>query len=268
MTMIGKILSLGIIALLLVSTATVIFPFAYSQKPTINSQWTNSPPAIDGKFTDGEWSNLQITFNSPEYPADYVLPTYAYFLNDESNLYVLVDAVGDTTDADLDECLLIFDNNSNPTDGFTVVRIQGINDPTKWTKSSDNFIAAIGYDSSPNSPDAHKIYEFAIPFTFIDTQPGQSFDFCSPYWKSPLPAGSMPLDSETQYDNIWPQGLGKDTSGWKENADGWGLINSRFITPVGGYFIPINKVAILFPYLALVALIGAVISIVIRKARK
>lgn len=264
----GKVLSFSIIAMLLVSTAAVIVPFAYSQKPVINSQWTDSPPDIDGKFTDGEWSNLQITFKSPEYPADYVLPTYAYFLNDDSNLYVLVDAVGDTTDVANDECLLIFDNNSNPADGFTVIRIVGINDPTKWSQSSDNFDAAIGYDSSPNSPNTHKIYEFAIPFTFINTQPGQSFDFCSPYYKSPLPAGSMPFDSEGDLDNIWPQGLGRDSSGWQQNADGWGIMNTKLIAPVGGHFVPINKLAILSPYLALVALIGAVISIAIRKTRK
>ncbi|MFC1506707.1 hypothetical protein ACFLQ6_06515 [Thermoproteota archaeon] len=266
MATMGKVLSFSIITLLLVSVAMIIVPFAYSQKPVINSQWTDNPPNIDGKFTDGEWSNLQITFKSPEYPADYVLPTYAYFLNDGSNLYVLVDAVGDTTDAIQDECLLIFDNNSDPTDGFTVVRIVG--DSNTWTKSSDNFDAAIGYDGSPNSPNTHKIYEFAIPFTFINTQPDQSFDFCSPFYKSPLPAGSMSFDSATNYDNIWPQGLGKDTTGWQQTADGWGIMNTKLIAPVGGHFVPINKLAILSPYLALVALIGAVISIAIRRTRK
>ena len=39
--------------------------------------------------------SLQIT----RHPDSYVLPTYVYFLNDNSNLYILVDAVGDHTDS-------------------------------------------------------------------------------------------------------------------------------------------------------------------------
>jgi hypothetical protein len=264
----GKVLPCVIIALLFVSAAMTIVPFAYSQKPVINSHWTDNPPNIDGKFLAGEWSNLQITFSSTEYPSDYVLPTYAYFLNDGSNLYVLVDTVGDTTDdSPSDECLLIFDNNSDPTDGFTVVRIQGSSDPMTWIKSSDDFDAAIGYGSSPNSPDSHKIYEFAIPFTYINTQPGQSFDFCSPFWKSPLPSGSMPFDSNTNYDNVWPQGLGKDTDVWRQNADGWGIITTG-APAVGGHLVPMNKLVILSPYFALGALTGAILSIMIRRTRK
>jgi len=70
MAMIGKILSLSIITILLVSTAAVMIPFAYSQRPVINSQYTGSPPTIDGKFTAGEWSNLQIVMIEPDFPID------------------------------------------------------------------------------------------------------------------------------------------------------------------------------------------------------
>lgn len=99
MAMMGKIFSFSIITLLLVSAAMVIVPFAYSQKPEINSQWTNSPPTIDGKFTAGEWSNLQIVMTEPDFPID----AFAYFMNDGSNLYVLVDAIEDTTQDTMDE---------------------------------------------------------------------------------------------------------------------------------------------------------------------
>jgi hypothetical protein len=113
--------------------------------PVMHSQLTSSPPSIDGTVQLGEWSNLVISFTSPTYPDSYVLPTYVYFMNDVSNLYVLVDAVGDTTNEVSDECLLIFDFNSNPNDGYVVVRIvqTGI-DPLTWSKSSGDFDAAIG----------------------------------------------------------------------------------------------------------------------------
>ncbi|WP_455281552.1 hypothetical protein, partial [[Eubacterium] cellulosolvens] len=116
-----KVLSFTIITLLVVSVISVIVPFAYSQRPVITSQYVRSPPTIDGKFTAGEWFNLQIVMTEPDFPID----AFAYFLNDDSNLYVLVDAIEDTVQnpsgsGGSDECLLIFDFESNK-----VIRIRG-----------------------------------------------------------------------------------------------------------------------------------------------
>ena len=255
MTMIGKILSFSIVTLLLVSTVTVIFPFAYSQSPVINSQWTDTPPTIDGMVIVGEWSNLQLVMREPDYPVE----ANAYFLNDESNLYVLVDAIEDITEDADDECLLVFDFELQIR-----VSIQGTSQNQQ--KSSEDFEAVIGFDSTPNRPEAHKIYEFCIPLSYINLEPGQAIEFCSPFWKS---VASIPFDASGGHenDNVWPPEIGL-TQEWRTNRTLWGELSSENIAPVGGIITPANKLAILIPYLALVALIGAVISITIRKIRK
>jgi hypothetical protein len=224
-----------ILCLLLVASLP---SYCSAVRPVIQSSWTTTPPVIDGNFLSGEWSNLQLVFKSPDYPDSYVLPTYVYFLNDNSNLYVLVDAVGDPADGVSDECLLWF--NFINTVKVSIIGASG-------TKINTNFNAAIGFSSSPNSASAHKIYEFCIPFSYINSAPGQTIDFCSPELKG----GSMPFDFETYHDNIWPLGLIVD------NLDTWGLIVTSLSRPVAGVTIPVNKPAVLAPYLALAGLFAA-----------
>ncbi|WP_455279511.1 hypothetical protein [[Eubacterium] cellulosolvens] len=247
----GKILSFSIIALLLVSATAIMVSSAYSQRPIINSQWTANPPDIDGMFMPGEWSNLQIIMRDPDYPID----ANAYFLNDDFNLYVLVDAMEDTIENVHDECLLVFDFNEQ-----IVIRIVGTSE--SWTQSSTVFDAAIGFDSSPNNPNDHKIYEFSIPLNLINMQPGQSIDFCSPFWKN---VASIPYDPDggISNDNVWPPGIGTDQE-WQGNKDLWGILSTGRYAPVGGIVTPVNKAALLSPYLALIAIIGVVISIAIK----
>jgi hypothetical protein len=257
MAMMGKILAFGFIALLLASAAAVIVPFAYSQKPVITSRYTDSPPTIDGSFTAGEWSNLQIVMMEPDFPID----AFAYFMNDDSYLYVLVDAIEDTTQDSMDECLLVFD-----FDSLIKVSVKGTS--TSATKSSENFDAAIGFEGSPNSPIDHKIYEFCIPLDYINVDPGDSIDFCSPFWKE---IASIPYDASRSgppedVDNVWPPGIGYDDA-FRTNKQLWGILSVGAFAPVGGIITPTNKLVILIPYLALVALIGAVISIMVRRRK-
>lgn len=261
---------LNSILILTIISSIFLTPVISQEKPVIRPNWTTSPPSINGAFPMGEWSAPQIIFEAPEYPETYVLPTYAYFLYDYSNLYVMVDAVGDVTNSTEDECLLIFDSNSDPNDGYILIRIKGSSNQATWVKSSNDFEAAIGFGGSPNSPSPHKIYEFAIPLSYINAQPGDSIAFCSPFFKEANSSGSMPLDTGTEYpyrDNIWPIGLGGGDE-WKDSADGWGIMSfgSR---AVGGYFAPVNKINALIPFLALIGLCGFISSIIgLRRFRK
>ncbi|WP_455367775.1 hypothetical protein [[Eubacterium] cellulosolvens] len=270
------LLALLLTSLLALCFSSTFFPSAHAPttRPVINSQWTSSPPSIDGVVGSGEWSNLVISFTSSEYPDSYVLPTYVYFMNDAANLYVLVDAVGDTTNSTGDECLLIFDFNSDPTNGYTTVRIvQTGSDPITWDKSSSSFNAVIGFSGSP----LHKVYEFSIPFSFLGGSAGDSFDFCSPYWKGgPSGGGSMPFDIYTSHDNVWPAVLGMEV-GWKELIDGWGILNSKRQPqratadpdhPVGGVILPVNPLAVLAPYLALIGLAAALSTVYALKRKR
>jgi len=187
----------------ILALSVTFVPSAHSttiSRPTITSQWTTQPPTIDGAVTQGEWSNLQITFDSSTYPSSYVLPTYVYFLNDKTNLYVLVDAVGDTHDDSADQCLLVFGFDPSP---LNLIKIRVIGPSgTHLSSSSPPFEAAIGFGGSPQSSTLHKIYEFSIPFSSINGQPGQPLTFSSPPWKGV----SMPFDAANNNDNVWPLG--------------------------------------------------------------
>jgi len=233
-----------------VATAPTLPP-----RPVINSRWTGSPPSIDGVFTAGEWSNPQIFLTTPDYP----IAAYVYFLNDNSNLYVLVDAIGDMTDDANDECLLVFGFKSELPYFQVLVRIEG----QDGEQVSNDFEGAIGFDVSPNSPSPppHKIYEFSIPFSYINAEPGQPIDFCSP--AIGIKGASMPYDagSEPTRDNVWPYYLNIG------NIGTWGIFNQGQPRPVGGVLTPTNKLEVLAPYLALIGLVGAVTVVVAMRRR-
>ena len=234
-------------------------------RPVVDSQWTNSPPAIDGVIGAGEWPvSPEIEFTvGMGYPSTYVLPTYVYFMNDATNLYVLVDAVGDTTDGpNHDECLLTFTYTSIYPYFEHFARISGTV-AVQTTSGTIAFEGKLGYSG-------HKIYEFAIPFSEIHAQAGQSIDFCSPAYG--IKSGSIPYDGETPpRDNVWPLGL--DVG----NINSWGTMQfqqqpsrgpSSGPRYVGGELFTADKVAVLSPYLALISVIGVVASVYVKKIKR
>jgi len=231
----------------------------------ISSQWIHNPPIIDGAIGSEEWPvSPQIEFTAGGgYPASYVLPTSIYFMNDARNLYVLVDAVGDNTSGIGDECLLVFDCNSNPLDGYRVARVvQNNTSPIMWTQSNSGFVAAIGFGGVP----PHKIYEFCIPFAFLGCGPGDPLDFCSPFFKTSY-AGSAPFDSSNGRDNIWPLDLGF-SSGWMSSIGGWGILTSADRMPwVGGDVFPVVGMELLTPYVVMILLTATALAVAVRRRR-
>jgi hypothetical protein len=234
----------------------LVVPFvrsAWADRPVIQSRWASTVPSIDGVFQKGEWFDPQIAFTSPTYPSSYVLPTYAYFSNDLSNLYVMVDAVGDTTQSVGDECAFVL--NFDPVTRVIVFVTAGDGSgPTGVT-------ATVGFGGSPNDATPHRIYEFSIPLTLIKMIPGQSVDFSSPnvYFKP-----SMSYDPATGHDNVWPLNLdylSKDT---------WGILSLSSGAPVvGGVVMPTDALAVLSPWLAVIGLVGcvAVVVVVVKRRR-
>ena len=235
--------------ILIVSASALFLPSAHSIQLVVDSRHTGVPPVIDGKM-EGLWSNPQITMKTPDYPID----AFAYFLNDQSNLYILVDAVGDTTQEALDECLLWF-GFAPSFPGYTA-RVNVFGDG--HADGTAGYNAAAGFDSSSNSPTPHMIYEFRIPLSLIQIQPGQSITVCSPEWKG----RSIVYDYATNKDNIWPQGL--DLS----DVNTWAILQTSLSRPVGGVVMPTNKLEILTPYLALVGLVAAVSAVIMVGRRK
>jgi hypothetical protein len=213
-----------ITALLLILVFSLSYSYATVPPVVTCLPVTGTPPVIDGVISPGEWpTSPQLTLLSPPYP----IATNFYCMNDVTNLYILVDAIGDTTDDDTqspcaannlshcDECLLVF-GGANQSSRLTA---------EVWGKAGDilgtnphfpaNAQVAIGFNS-------HRFYEWKIPLSSISAAPGQTIDFSSPKLCKGVGTGdpcyyqaSMPYDGSTGNDNGWPSGVDAyDKSTW------------------------------------------------------
>lgn len=218
----------------------------------IYGEWIESSPNIDGVFTPGEWSNPQLYIEESSTKAYTGVQSYVYFANNRFKLFVLVDAINDTTDDANDECLLWFNSSG-------VFRMLSISGGGGTLISTSDFTGAIGYGESPNNAANHKIYEWSILLSFINAMPGQSIDFCSPFQKG---SPSMPYDYSTGKDNVWPDGL------IEGDMTTWGILALAFPKPVGGYLTSIGMLVVLSPYLTLAIMVGIIVVGVVAVMKK
>ena len=190
----------------------------------INSNPLVGPaPTIDGAVGTSEW---QGAYQLHLIPADnYPVETYVYFLNDATYLYVLVDAIGDQSAEDNDECLLVF--GLPPSPGYHAIEIWGpLASLSRVFSNGASGSSDKGFGTSPDGPIAHRIYEFQLNLASIGLQPGGSTAFYSPksLKSGSIHYASMPYDAITGYDNVYPAGLITTESG-----------NPAIITSVSGY---------------------------------
>jgi hypothetical protein len=168
---------------------------AQAQTPVIVCDPLNgATPTVDGAIGAGEWpATPNYLLRAPDYPLD----TNFTCVYDAQNLYILVDAVEDTTDADIDECLLVFD--LPPTHKIVEIwRQAGVQ--RRFTGGASGQ-SAIGFAGN-------RVYEFVIALDSIGLLPGGSIPFYSPVqYKEPGVWASMPYDGGTGTDNVFPVGL-------------------------------------------------------------
>jgi hypothetical protein len=201
----ARVRTIVVVALVAVSAGLLALPANASIVQTINlwsHRITGAPPTVDGVVGANEWPwTPQITITSSYVnPAPYsaVLPdapAYATIAFTNTDLYILVDVVGDQTQDTGDECLFWIRVGSTTY----VVDI--------WGGGSHDSVGgdrAVGFGTSPNSSTNHRIYEFRVPLSAMGVTVGQTVGLCSPYFKS---SPSMGFDSTTGHDNIWPPNL-------------------------------------------------------------
>ena len=278
-------LFLLIVLVVCIGVPVALAPTPPPPPPPLNSGWASKPPTIDGAFfPDDEWTNPQLEIMSP-------IHTFVYIINDGSYLYICVDAgtvAGDYTDdtgnaLDGDYCVLAFDvgNDGLWTEDVDTVFVLGY---FSGIKDLEHDLAAMsgspgslklhcyasegehpglaggmGFGSSPTTPIDHRIYEFKIPLNLIGASPGSTVGFSSPEEWDSLPhdynGGISPRH------NIWPIG-----AVWND-LEGWGDIALASRRAVGGILIPVAKVKILAPWMA-VALAAVALTILATKKRR
>lgn len=164
---------------------------------------SGTAPTIDGSVGAGEWpAAAALHLQPPGYPIE----TSVYCVHDGQNLYMLVDATGDSTDSNLDECLLVFDLPP----AHKIVEI--------WRDDSNASGPIVSrFDGGASGQAAmgiagHRVYEFKIALASINLQPGGAIPFYSPaFFKFPGIWASMPYDAATSRDNVFPNDLNVGT---------------------------------------------------------
>jgi hypothetical protein len=163
----------------------------------MSEELTGPAPTINGTRSSLEWTGVPtLVLPEPTYPIE----TEVFFRHDASYLYVLVDAVGDVNDNQMDECLLVF--GLPPSHKIAEIW----KDAANGTSANDGTVAdqyAMGMYGG------HRIYEFRIPFAGLGITPGESIPFYSPrIMKGPGWYGaSMPYDAQDGRDNEYPLDL-------------------------------------------------------------
>ncbi|MBU1158050.1 MAG: hypothetical protein KKE24_01770 [Candidatus Thermoplasmatota archaeon] len=171
--------------------------------PSMESGWAYEPPVVDGAVSADEWFGAGVI--------DFVIvdamnevAAKMYILNDDANLYILIDATGDTTETYGDGASVAFDTDDDTiaSDGredqfvleateFGTDSYHLVFDSYYWDwitdcapfdellTDHDGLAGAIGFNSSPDSSTAHRIYEFSIPLALLMLSPGDPIGFAA-----------------------------------------------------------------------------------------
>ncbi|TFG93594.1 MAG: hypothetical protein E4H15_00960 [Syntrophobacterales bacterium] len=194
------------VMVMFISTASVSYA-DFTSNPLVGPA-----PTINGAVGPSEWQGAYQLHLTPA--AGYPIETYVYFLNDATNLYVLVDAIDDQTAGVVDECLLVF--GLPPAPNYHAIEIWGVpSSPDQVFSNGASGSSAKGFGTSPDGPIAHRIYEFQINLASIGLTPGGSTEFYSPASVKfgGIHYASMPYDDATTRDNVYPVGLSATASG-------------------------------------------------------
>ena len=153
---------------------------------SINSSRATTTTTIDGRFTVATEYDDAIEIYNPENPKYYL-----YIKNDDTYLYLFIDAVTDTSSFPTDMVRWYFDelnDDTLTTNEEVMVQNQVSNFMDKyywggasWIQNGSPFDVGIdcwaGFVSSPNSGSSHAMYECKIPLAYLNVTPGQTIGF-------------------------------------------------------------------------------------------
>ncbi|UCG68882.1 MAG: hypothetical protein JSV09_13995 [Thermoplasmata archaeon] len=167
------------------------FPFTSNQvqitaftQPSMISSFTYNPPTIDGRYHSGEWADATTT--------DLInlrgngIQTICQVMNDNFTLYMVLDAVGDTTRNPTDVSSIGFDTNHDEVattgeeDQFVIggwlpnqtAHYVFDTPSTGWVVEDSpfshvNLAGAWGFNSTDNLGMWHRFYEYQIPLSLL-----------------------------------------------------------------------------------------------------
>jgi hypothetical protein len=180
------------------------------------SNWALTPPTIDGVVSPNEWAGAS------SFPiADGSLRGSAYYQNDGTNLYLLLDMTADTQidppgTGDSDYFQMAFDANDNlaldpewdlsyglsgGSDQFCLAYYLQANQNTACQPPVSTY--AVGW-GQPFGGAPHRVWEFAIRLSEIGRRAGQRLDIAVKYHsKTPAFTAAAPLGYSGPYNSFY-----------------------------------------------------------------
>jgi len=274
----------SLMAMLILMLLMAVLPFATAHSGDVmQATQLRVPVTIDGAWSAGEWDDApQYTMkNSTGGNVGYIRAKY-----NSSHLVVIIDSPWDTTPSNknwFENVWLAFDTDhddgpypktddylAHPTTSWTTAGWVGTGAVSNWTGTPMPGVSAVQAGdwaptplaTSPNSATPHKLTEMAIPLNYVGS-PGSTVGF---YAEN--------VDDKTNSSAEWPLGAGGNPLGWPPDGtnpcpapSAWGDL--KLVVPVGGIWIPVDKLALLAPYIGLtLTIIVAMAAIAFFKYRK
>ncbi|MBN1678083.1 MAG: hypothetical protein JW880_06045, partial [Candidatus Thermoplasmatota archaeon] len=163
--------------------------------PRIDSPYASSAPAIDGRMDTAEWDDAVIIELSETDPINGIDATML-IMNDETTLFICVDAYGDTTQDEWDYMSVAFDTGNDDifTDGEEdqfVIRGNSWSPQEHYVYNSDisywelhcspfehsGLLGVVGFSATAGYPANHRVYELAIPLSLLGASQGDVLGF-------------------------------------------------------------------------------------------
>ncbi|MCW3974875.1 MAG: hypothetical protein NWE86_01350 [Candidatus Bathyarchaeota archaeon] len=262
---------LGVFIPILLTSVLLLMPIAPVQSNSIYlHSYTATPPILDGDIDTfaGEWDNAATQeFDTISGPSKH---GKIYVMNTQTELFIAVEINDGTGDGTNDFMWITFDNDNDGTievgdDVLVIGRVsifedRNIRDATSATLDTD--------DSGSSDGSAVALYTGLI-WTYEVSHPLKSADTEYDFQLSFGDIVGFTIrfnDSGAGASSYWPS-LSGGAGSSSENYGDIGIDPPA--NPVGGIFIPVNKLDILTPFIALVGLIGTMSTIfAIRRWRK
>ena len=191
--------------------------------PQIISGWAYDAPSVNGMLNAGEWADATEVDLTAADRSNEVEGTILV-MNDETNLYIAIDAWGDTHEDSSDESSVSFDtgNDGLLSDGgedqFTLAAWAadpGIHyeydDGSSWWATHCNpydeaqpdhstLDGGVGFGLSTGHATSHRIYEYSIPLALIGAETGDTLGFLA----GGLASAAI-YDSYNWIESWWPK---------------------------------------------------------------
>lgn len=195
-----KNVTLGVLCsfLLIILISVPLSPRVEAAAPpfTINSGWTTTSPVIDGQLDTTYISN---SINMSWLFLTKSATSYVYFLNNDTHMFVFIDAVADTTGWLVAPVWIFLDTNNSkqlvlPPDAIFGMDLKEVN--IVFYPTNLNFSHAVYYGGSVNSPTPHVQVEISLGLGNMTNspKPGDTIGFLLAYG----------TDSDTNFDEYLP----------------------------------------------------------------